>query len=111
MDYKIEIPEFEGPLDLLLHLIKQANINIQDISIDEITKQYLKYIEMMEEMNLDVASEYLVMAAELIEMKSKMLLPRYEDENEEEEVDPREQLIHRLIEYQKYKESRCLICL
>lgn len=103
MDYKIELPEFEGPLDLLLHLIKQSNINIQDISIDVITKQYLKYIEKMEEMNLDIASEYLVMAAELIEMKSNSLLPKQENNEDEYEEDPKEQLIKRLLEYEQYK--------
>lgn len=73
--YKFVINDFEGPLDLLLHLIKESNINIVDISIEEITKQYLSFIEEMENMNLDIASEYLVMAATLIEMKSKVYLP------------------------------------
>lgn len=104
MSYSVILPSFDGPLDLLLHLIKQANINICDIEIEEITKQYLNYIHKMEEMNLDIASEYLVMAAELIEMKSKVLLP-IEEENEAEEEDPREQLIQRLLEYEQYKES------
>lgn len=104
MSYSVILPSFDGPLDLLLHLIKQANINICDIEIEEITKQYLDYIHKMEEMNLDIASEYLVMAAELIEMKSKVLLP-IEEENESEEEDPREQLIQRLLEYEQYKES------
>jgi len=75
MDYTIKINEFEGPLDLLLHLIKKSNIDIYDISIDEITKQYLDYINKMEELNINVAAEYLVMASELMELKSKMLLP------------------------------------
>lgn len=104
MEYSVLLPSFDGPLDLLLHLIKQANINICDIEIEEITKQYLAYINKMEEMNLDIASEYLVMAAELIEMKSKVLLP-VEEDNEEIEEDPREQLIQRLLEYEQYKES------
>lgn len=104
MSYSVILPSFDGPLDLLLHLIKQANINICDIEIEEITKQYLDYIHKMEEMNLDIASEYLVMAAELIEMKSKVLLP-IEEETESEEEDPREQLIQRLLEYEQYKES------
>ena len=102
MGYKFTLPSFDGPLDLLLHLIKQSDINICDISIVEITKQYLEYIEKMEEMNLDIASEYLVMAAELMEMKARTLLPQ-EEENEEE--DPREELIQRLLEYKYYKES------
>ncbi|MDD2377608.1 MAG: segregation/condensation protein A [Bacilli bacterium] len=104
MLYKVEMPEFEGPLDLLLHLIKQSDINIYDISIELITKQYLDYINQMEELNLNVASEYLVMAAELIEMKSALLLPKQVVESEDDyEEDPREQLINRLLEYQAYK--------
>lgn len=105
MTYKINMPEFEGPLDLLLHLIKQSDINIFDISIEKITKQYLDYIKKMEELNLNIASEYLVMAAELIEMKSITLLPnQVNNDNDEYEEDPREQLINRLLEYQYYKE-------
>ena len=78
MDYSIKINEFEGPLDLLLHLIKQSNIDIYDIEISEITKQYLDYINKMEELNINVASSYIVMAAELMEIKSKSLLPKKE---------------------------------
>ena len=103
MNYNINIPEFEGPMDLLLHLIKQSNINIYDISIDDITKQYLDYINKMEEMNLNVASEYLVMAAELIEIKSSSLLPKKEVEEDEYAEDPKERLINRLLEYEAYK--------
>ena len=103
MDYNIDIPVFEGPLDLLLHLIKQSNIDIYDIKIDEITKQYLDYINKMEDMNLNIASEYLVMAAELIEIKSNSLLPKKEDIVDEYEDDPRENLINRLVEYEAYK--------
>ena len=103
--YKFVINDFEGPLDLLLHLIKESNIDIVDIKIEEITKQYLNYIEEMENLNLDIASEYLVMAAELIEMKSKKYLPVKEKEEDEYEEDPKEELINRLLEYQKYKES------
>lgn len=104
MDYKITIDNFEGPLDLLLHLIKQSDIDIADINIADITKQYLSYIDAQEKMNLNVASEYLVMAATLIEMKSNMLLPRRKEETNDEEEDPREVLIRRLIEYKRYKE-------
>lgn len=104
MEYAVKIDAFEGPLDLLLHLIKESKVDIWDIKIVDITDQYLNYIKNMESLNLNIASEYLVMASELMEMKSKMLLPRYQEENEEEELDPREQLIHKLIEYQKYKE-------
>lgn len=103
MDYKITINDFEGPMDLLLHLIKKEDVDIRDISIEEITKQYLAFIEEMEEMNLNIASEYLIMAAELLEIKSDILLPRKEIELEIEE-DPRENLINRLIEYKRYKE-------
>ena len=106
MDYSIKINEFEGPLDLLLHLIKQSNIDIYDIEISEITKQYLDYINKMEELNINVASSYIVMAAELMEIKSKSLLPKKEEEEEteEEETVSKENLINKLIEYQKYKE-------
>lgn len=105
MDYSIKIDEFEGPLDLLLHLIKKSNINICDISIDEITKSYLDYINKMEELNINVASSYLVMAAELMEIKSKSLLPKTEDDSEEEEEEvSKEKLINKLVEYKKYKE-------
>lgn len=106
MKYLIKINDFEGPLDLLLHLIRESNIDINDININEITIQYLDYIHKMEELNIDVASEYLVMAATLMEIKSKSLLPqevRKEVEEDEEEV-TREVLIQKLIEYQRYKE-------
>ena len=103
MEYKIDLPEFEGPLDLLLHLIKKDNINIQDISIDKITKQYLEYINLMEELNLNIASEYLVMAAELLEMKSRSILPIKEEVEDEFMEDPKEALINKLLEYEKYK--------
>lgn len=103
MDYKIEIPEFEGPLDLLLHLIKQSDIDIQNISIEKITKQYLDYINMMEKMNLNIASEYLVMAAELIEIKAMSLLPKQDIIDDDFEEDPKEKLIKRLLEYEQYK--------
>lgn len=104
MDYCFTIDKFSGPLDLLLHLIKQSNIDIYDIKIDEITNQYLDYINKMEELNLNIASSYLVMAAELIEMKASMLLPKPEIEEDEYEEDPKEKLIQRLIEYQNYKD-------
>lgn len=102
MEYTVKIDAFDGPLDLLLHLIKKSNIEIFDIKIDEITKQYLHYIHTMENLNLTVASEYLVMASELIEIKSRSLLPMKQEEEEEE--DPREALIERLVNYSRYKE-------
>lgn len=104
MNIEFRINEFEGPLDLLLHLIKESKMDIMNIEIESITKQYMDYLEEQEKMNLEIASEYLVLASELLEIKSKMLLPSYKDENEEEEEDPREQLINRLLEYQAYKE-------
>ena len=105
MEYEVRIDAFEGPLDLLLHLIKESKVDIWDIKIVDITDQYLNYIKSMEKLNLNIASEYLVMASELMEMKSKLLLPRTTlEENDEEEIDPREKLIQKLIEYQKYKD-------
>ena len=100
LDYKLD--GFEGPLDLLLHLIEKNKFNIFDIPIVEITKQYLDYIDAMEEENMDIMSEFLVMAATLISIKSKMLLPK-EEEEEEEEEDPRAELVKSLIEYKMYK--------
>lgn len=105
---KFLIGDFEGPLDLLLHLVKKSKMDLDDIKIVEITKQYIKFIEEMEELNLNIASEYLVMAAELIEMKSKHLLPIREEEENEEEENPEIELARRLKEYKKYKESTTL---
>ena len=104
MDYCFTIDKFSGPLDLLLHLIKQSNIDIYDIKIEEITNQYLDYIKKMEQLNLNIASSYLVMAAELIEMKASMLLPKPEISEDDYEEDPKEKLIQRLIDYQNYKD-------
>ena len=104
MEYEVKIDAFEVPLDLLLHLIKESKVDIWDIKIVDITDQYLNYIRSMEKLNLNIASDYLVMASELMEMKSKLLLPRTKLEEETEEEDPREKLIQRLIEYQKYKD-------
>lgn len=106
MEYEIKIDEFVGPMDLLLHLIKKDDISIYDISIEKITDQYLDYIHSMEELNLNIASSYLVMAAELIELKSRVLLPKSRKEELEDnyEEDPKQNLINRLVEYQQYKE-------
>lgn len=98
--YSITIDKFEGPLDLLLHLIKKNDINIFDIKIAEITEHYLSYIREMDKLKLDISSEYLVMAADLILMKSKELLPTYDEEEDEEKAE----FINRLAEYQRYKE-------
>ncbi|MBR3042024.1 MAG: segregation/condensation protein A [Eubacterium sp.] len=100
IDVKLDV--FEGPLDLLLHLIEKNKFNIFDIPIVEITRQYLEYLDSMEEENMDVMSEFLVMAATLISIKSKMLLPKEEEETEEED-DPRAELVKSLIEYKMYK--------
>ena len=100
--YNVSINEFEGPMDLLLHLIKQSNISIYDISIDEITKQYLDFIN-NSDLDLNESSEYLVMAVELMEIKSSSLLPKPEVPEDEYEEDKRENLINRLLEYEKYK--------
>jgi len=102
--YNIKVPVFEGPLDLLLHLIKENKVDIYDIPIAVITGQYLQYIEMMEELNLDVAGDFLVMAATLIHIKSRMLLP-VDEEAPGEEEDPRLELIQRLLEYQTFKDA------
>ena len=105
MDYKIKIDAFEGPLDLLLHLIKESNIDIYDINIEEITKQYLDYLNSMQQLDMEIASNYLLMASELMYIKSKSLLPNIkEEETEEDEELTKEGLINKLIEYQKYKE-------
>ena len=104
MNIEFKINEFEGPLDLLLHLIKESKMDIMNIEIEEITKQYMDYLALQEKMNLEIASEYLVLASELLEIKSKLLLPSTKIEEEEEEVDPREELVNRLLEYQAYKE-------
>lgn len=105
MDY-ISIDNFEGPLDLLLHLVKEANIDILDIKVEEITDKYLEYIKREEELNINIATSYLVMASELMYLKSKSLLPvvKKDDEEVEDEEITRENLINRLIEYKRYKE-------
>ncbi|MFV0498661.1 MAG: segregation and condensation protein A [Bacilli bacterium] len=104
MEYVVKIDEFEGPLDLLLHLIKSSEIDIYEISIFDITRQYISYIKTMKKMNLEIASEYLEMAADLIKIKSAMLLPKpVLEKSDDFEDDPRDILIKRLIEYKKYK--------
>jgi segregation and condensation protein A len=105
-NFRIELPNFEGPLDLLLHLIRKHELDILDLPIAFITDKYLEYLGLMEGLNLDIASEYLVMAATLAHIKSKMLLPRPpedQDDDDADEPDPRAELIRRLLEYQKYK--------
>jgi segregation and condensation protein A len=102
---RITLPLFEGPLDLLLYLIRRDRIDIHDIPIAPITRQYMEYLDLMRELNLDVAGEFMVMAATLIHIKSKMLVPVQPAEAEEEGVDPREELVQRLLEFQRYKEA------
>ncbi len=108
---RIRLPEFEGPLDLLLHLIRKNEVDIHDIPIAPITRQYMEYLDLMKELNLDVAGEFMVMAATLIHIKSKMLVPvnPTEAEGEEETEDPRDELVRRLLEFQRYKEAAGLL--
>ncbi|MGB8001090.1 MAG: segregation/condensation protein A [Anaerobacillus sp.] len=109
MQYSVKVDAFEGPLDLLLHLINKYEVDIYDIPVSQITDQYLTFVHTMQELELDVASEYLVMAATLLAIKSKMLLPQKEEEVLEEdhdfEDDPRDELVQRLIEYRRFKEA------
>ena len=100
LSYKLE--KFEGPLDLLLHLIEKNKVSIYDIPIFEITNQYMEYVNAMEEEDLDIVSEFLVMTATLLDIKSRLLLPAEKDENGDE-IDPREELVTRLVEYKTYK--------
>lgn len=106
--YRVALPTFEGPLDLLLHLIEQHELDIRDIPIAFVAAKFVEYIMLMQELNIDIASEYLVMAATLAHIKSKMLLPVVPEDQEEEqeaEIDPRAELVRRLLEYQKYKQA------
>ncbi len=103
--YQVKLERFEGPLDLLLHLIKRDEIDIYDIPIARITEQYLQYLDLMRELNLDVAGEFLVMASTLMRIKVKMLLPASPLGEEEEEGDPRDKLVQQLLEYRKFKEA------
>ena len=109
INYKVEIDAFQGPMDLLLHLIEKAQIDIYDIPINDITDQFIQHVYQMGEINLEIASDFLVMAATLIEIKSKMLLPNEnaatELQMEMEELDPRVELVRRLVEYKKYKNA------
>ncbi len=105
MIYQVKLEVFEGPLDLLLHLIKKEEVDVYDIPVARITDQYLRYVELMQDMNLDVAGEYLVMAATLMHVKSRMLLPPSEADADEPEEDPRADLVQQLLEYQRYREA------
>lgn len=107
--FPVQLPAFEGPLDLLLFLIRKHEIDIYDIPLETVTKQYLKVLYEMERMQLEIAGEFFVMAATLMEIKSRTLLPKHvqaaESEDEEEEFDPRWELVHQLLEYQKFKQA------
>lgn len=103
MPLNIKIENFEGPFDLLLHLIKKNQMDIYDIRIYDITTQYITYLNQMKEMDLEITSEFIVIAATLLEIKSKMLLPRNDKEDEMEEEDPRKELVSKLLEYKKFK--------
>lgn len=106
MSLSIHLPKFEGPLALLLYLIRKEEMDIMDIQIHEITSQYLEYVKSMKELDLEMAGEFVAMAASLIQIKSKMLLPQYDENGEPMEVeDPRKELVQRLLEYQKYQEA------
>ncbi|KGG81395.1 chromosome segregation protein ScpA [Caloranaerobacter azorensis H53214] len=108
MRYNVVLEIFEGPLDLLLHLIDKNEVDIRDIPISKITEQYLEYLEKMKDLDLEITSEFLLMAATLLEIKSKMLLPKKKDEGKQleiEEVDPREDLVKKLIDYKRFKEA------
>jgi len=104
-DYTFRLEGFEGPLDLLLHLIQKNELDIFNIPISIITEQYLEYLQWMKVLNLDVAGEYLLMASTLLHIKSRMLLPKSSEAEEEDEEDPRAELVRRLLEYQKYKNA------
>ncbi|WP_413944745.1 segregation and condensation protein A [Bdellovibrio sp. HCB-162] len=110
MSITVQLPKFEGPLGLLLYLIRKEEMDIMDIKVHEITKQYLEYIKLMKELDLEVAGEFVAMASTLIQIKSRMLLPQY-DENGEviEQEDPRKELVQKLLEYQKYQEASKLL--
>ena len=105
MSYEVKLEVFEGPLDLLMHLIRKNEINIYDIPISLVTQQYLEYIDLMKDLNLEIAGEFLLMAATLTHIKSKMLLPREEKAGDDEEAeDPRAELLRKLLEYKSFKE-------
>ncbi len=107
--YRVSLPVFEGPLDLLLHLIRKEDISITEIPIAKVLDQYVETIELMQELNIDLAGEFVLMAAELAHIKSKMLLPSPEKEEGEEGEDPRADLARRLLEYQRFKDAAALL--
>lgn len=110
-EYKIKLEVFEGPLALLMHLIEKDKINIYDIPIASITEQYMAYLHTLKEFNIEIASDFLIMAATLLQIKSRLLLPKKPSESDltEEEVDPRQELVDKLIEYRKFKQAAVLM--
>lgn len=104
MNYKISLPQFEGPFDLLLFFIERDELNIYDIPISQITKEFLDYIHQLESLDIEVASDFILVAATLMRIKSKMLIPRKQLDDEGNEIDPRKELIQKLLEYKQYKE-------
>lgn len=109
MSYRVKLDVFEGPLDLLLHLVKKNEVDLSDIPVAMITDQYLAYLDLLQQLNLDLAGEYLVMAATLLHIKSRLLLPTDEADEEEDGGDPRAELARQLLEYQRFKEAAELL--
>ncbi len=109
MSYRVKLDIFEGPLDLLLHLVKKNEVEVSDIPVATITDQYLAYLDLLQQLDLDVAGEYLVMAATLLHLKSRLLLPGDDTTDEEEGEDPRAELVRQLLEYQRFKEVADLL--
>jgi segregation and condensation protein A len=109
MSYRVKLDIFEGPLDLLLHLVKKNEVEVSDIPVATITDQYLAYMDLLQQLDLDVAGEYLVMAATLLHLKSRLLLPGDDTTEEEEGEDPRAELVQQLLEYQRFKEAADLL--
>ncbi len=103
--YRVKLDVFEGPLDLLLHLVKKEEVDLSNIPIAKVTNQYMGYLELLQQLDLDVAGEYLVMAATLLHLKSRLLLPGEEEQEEDEGEDPRAELVRQLLEYQRFKEA------
>src|SRR4051794_4192791 len=105
MDYRVDLPEFHGPLDLLLYLVKKNEVNVRDIPIAQVAGQFQEYLSVLHVADIELAGDFLVMAATLMEIKSKMLLPHAEAEAAEEDADPRRELVRQLVEYKKFKEA------
>jgi segregation and condensation protein A len=109
MDYQVDLEVFHGPLDLLLYLVKREELDLLDIPIARVTEQYVAYLDVLKEIDVEKAGDFLVMAATLMELKSKLLLPRSEDESGEPQEDPRQELVRQLLEYKRFKEAASLL--